>query len=318
MSIAFLLLTNNEHLHVNSISKFLKKGNIYVHPKNPQLVKSFLKNHIIDNLVKTSWGRLSIVDAEYNLLKEAFKNTSNKWFILLSESCYPLISYDKLQKNLNNINKSIIHLIGYFEINNINFFKASQFWILKRDDVDIILKYYNKYNNLHIKYENNIIKHGCVPDESFFITLLMNEIKDYNFLNINSTYKRWIYLTMNSHPFVFNKLTNVDKQIIKQEKSFFIRKVTPSFNLKTYKNKDKLIIYYIDKINNNFHINENTDYIIFYSDFAYKYIPKNIIENSIYLINIYYKGANISVQLFKLLYQNVLSQWKNIEYIKYI
>ena len=331
MSIAFLLLTNNDHLNINNISKIIKKGNIYVHPKNPQLVKSFLKDHIIHNLVETEWGKLSIVNAEYNLLKEAFKNTTNKWFILLSESCYPLLSYNTLLKNLNSKDKSFINLIGYFQINNINFFKASQFWILKREDVDIILKYYTKYNDLHIKYENGIIKHGSVTDETFFITLLMNEIKDYNFINTNSTYKRWIYLTMNLHPFVFNKLTKVDKQIIKQNNSFFIRKVTPYFNTKIYKNKENLIIYYIDKINNNFNIKgnkinllknivdkENTDYIIFYSDFAYKYISQDIIKNSIYLINIHYKGADISVMLFKLLYQDILSQWKNIQYIKYL
>ena len=248
MSIAFLLLTNNDHLNINNISKIIKKGNIYVHPKNPQLVKSFLKDHIIHNLVETEWGKLSIVNAEYNLLKEAFKNTTNKWFILLSESCYPLLSYNTLLKNLNSKDKSFINLIGYFQINNINFFKASQFWILKREDVDIILKYYTKYNDLHIKYENGIIKHGSVTDETFFITLLMNEIKDYNFINKNSTYKRWIYLTMNLHPFVFNKLTKVDKQIIKQNNSFFIRKVTPYFNTKIYKNKENLIIYYIQTI----------------------------------------------------------------------
>jgi hypothetical protein len=318
MSIAFLLLTNNEHLHITTLSDFFKKGNIYIHPKNPNEVKSFLKGYIINDLVETEWGKLSIVKAEYNLLKEAFKNTLNKWFVLLSESCYPLISYNKLLKNLNTKNKSHFSLTSYFQIDNMNFFKASQFWILKRDDVEIILKHYYKYIDLYSKYKNIV-----VPDETFFITLLMNEINDYDFINIKSTFTRWIYLTMNSHPFIFNKLTKIDKKIIKENGSYFIRKVTNNFSLNTYKNKDNLIIYYIDKINNknikdiNKNI-ENTDYIIFYSEYAHQYIPKNIIEKSIYLINIYYKNVDISVKLFKLLYQDVLSQWNNIKYIKYV
>jgi hypothetical protein len=38
----------------------------------------------------------------------------------------------------------------------------------------------------------------------------------------------------------------------------------------------------------------------------------------IYLINIYYKNVDILLKLFKLLYQDVLSQWKTIKYIKYV
>jgi hypothetical protein len=321
MSIAFLLLTNKEHIHVNNISKFLKKGNIYVHPKYQNEITSYLKEHIITNLVKTSWGNLSIVNAEYNLLKESYKNIKNKWFILLSESCYPIISYNKLLKHLNKMDKSYFHLTSYFPIENINFFKSNQFWILKRDDVEVILKNYKKYYGLHLKYNNQILKYGA-PDETFFITLLMNEIKDYDFNNEKSTFTRWIYLTSNKHPFIFNKLTLLDKKIIKENKSFFIRKVSPYFTIKTYKNKDNLIIYYFDKLNNN-NIKEiesklDSDYIIFYSDYIFDFIPNNIIKNAIYLINIYYKISDISIQLFKILYQDLLSQWKNIKYIKYV
>jgi hypothetical protein len=321
MSIAFLLLTRNDHLHINKISSFLKNGNIYVHPKYPNQVKSFLKNYIINDLVETKWGKLSIVNAEYNLLKTAFNNTNNKWFILMSESCYPLISYNKLLKEINVKNKSHIFLTTYFTLDNMNFFKASQFWILKRDDVEIILKYYNKYYNLFLKY-NSKIRVG-VPDETFFITLLMNEIKDYDFINIKLTFTRWLYVTHTLHPFVFNKLTKMDKKYIKNDNSYFIRKTGISFDLNTYKNKNNLIIYYIDNLSNkniknmeNIINNNDTDYIIFYSDYAK--IPRHIIERSIYMINIYYKNEDISIKLFKILYQEVLSQWKNIKYIKYL
>jgi hypothetical protein len=175
-----------------------------------------------------------------------------------------------------------------------------------------------------MKYSIQIIRNGCATDESFFITLLMNEIKDYDFINRKNTFTRWIYLTSNRHPFIFNKITKIDKKIMNNDKSFFIRKVSPYFNINTYKNKDNLIIYYYDKINNKNikeienNINSNIDYIIFCSDYAYDYIPKNIIENSIYIINIHYKSTDISILLFKLLYQELLSQWKNIKYKKYI
>ena len=68
MSIAFLLLTKNDYLHVHNLSNFLKNGNVYVHPKYPNKVNSYLKFLILSDLVETSWGNLNIVDAEYNFL----------------------------------------------------------------------------------------------------------------------------------------------------------------------------------------------------------------------------------------------------------
>jgi hypothetical protein len=70
MSTAFLLLTYSEHIQVENIKDFLMNGNIYVHPKYPNEIKSYLKDYIIDDLVKTDWGNINLVQAEINLLKK--------------------------------------------------------------------------------------------------------------------------------------------------------------------------------------------------------------------------------------------------------
>ena len=142
MSIAFLLLTYGDHIQFKNIKQFLNKGNIYVHPKYPNQIKSYLKDYIINNLVETQWGDISIVEAEINLLKKSFENTNNEWFILMSDTCYPLINYNNLLTSLNNINLSIFFLVGFFIVKDVNIYKSSQFWILKRTDVEIILKHY--------------------------------------------------------------------------------------------------------------------------------------------------------------------------------
>ncbi len=326
-SIAFLLLTYGDHVKADYIQKYLSNGNIYVHPKNKSDVKSFLKNHIIDNNVKTEWGKCSIVKAELELLKESYKNTNNKWFILMSDKCLPIVDYNTLYKKLNEINKSNFHLTGYFNIpslQNFSFYKSSQFWILERNDVSIILNKYSKYLKIIKDFEKEIYHHSAC-DEAFFLTLLINENPNYDFYNIRSTYSRWIYLTKNSHPFIFNKITSFDIKDLIDNKSFFIRKITNNFTLNNIKPKNNLIIIFIDKKINNSKINnkinniqkyiikQNADTIILYTDYVKDYLPKYLIDNCILYNNIYYKCHKETIIILKFLYQKYFEQWKHIE-----
>ena len=149
MKIAYLILSYGDHFSPIELKKNIGKHNIYIHPKYPQEVKSFLKNHIIPELCETKWGDISLVRAELLLLKEAIKNDENEFFILLSNSCYPLVSGDKIYSDLKkNNNKSMFFYVDKFKIDNYHLYKTSQFWIINKEDAKVIIKYQNKYLTL--------------------------------------------------------------------------------------------------------------------------------------------------------------------------
>ena len=87
------------------------KYNIYTHAKNPDKVSSFLKSTLLpsDYNVNTAWGH--VVGAYLSLLKYAMSNDENNThFILISESCIPLLIFDKLYQFLDSehINTSYV------------------------------------------------------------------------------------------------------------------------------------------------------------------------------------------------------------------
>lgn len=145
MKLAYLILSYGDHFSPIELKKYIGYHNVYIHPKYPQEVKSFLKNHIIPELQETKWGDISLVIAEILLLKEAIKNVENDYFILLSNSCYPIVSGDKIYDELKNNNKSMFFFVDKFKVNNVMLHKTSQFWILNRNDANVVIKYYNKY-----------------------------------------------------------------------------------------------------------------------------------------------------------------------------
>jgi hypothetical protein len=329
-NIAFLLLTYDDHNKAEEIKKFIENGNIYVHSKNPSLVTSYLKDYIIEENVKTEWGELSIVEAELALLKEAYKNTKNKWFVLLSGSCYPLKNFLFFKNDINQINLSFFNMTSVFLISNKNYYKSSQFWILKRDDVETILHHMQKYINL-FKNNKDVRKYGAY-DELFFLTLLINEkgLGNFKYNDCQSTYSKWINLTSNPHPFVLNRLTPNDKEILNKNNSLFFRKVSQTFTCEFKKLNNKLIILFIDKsslnnkdmeIINNIYINYDNnicDVILFFSTYAEKVIPKELLKISVCYINIIYSLFNMSYAIFNLKNPDYFNQWSNIEIIKFI
>ena len=332
-NIAFLLLTYGDHIKANEIKDIITRGNIYVHPKNPNEIKSYLKKYIIPDLIETEWGELSIVEAELLLLENSYKNINNEWFLLMSSTCYPLKKFIDLKMCLNKGNKSIFNLTEYFIVDNINFFKSSQFWVLSRSDVEIILKYKNKYLNIFKKINKKSIREHGAYDEIFFLTVLMNEYNLlFDYYDRISTYSKWINLTFNLHPFTINKITPVDKDIIQTNNSFFIRKISQNFKKEVYKLNKNLTIAYFDKkelnindikILNNLHNKYNNgsiDLIIFYSKYAddNKIIPDELLKISICYILIIHSIFMETFILFKIKNEKYLNQWSNIEIIKFI
>ena len=290
MSFAFLYLVYDKV--IPNMKEYIKNNNLYIHPKNK--IDDKYKKYVIKNIVQTEWCNYSIVQATLNLLSEAFKNKDNEWFFLLSQDSYPIYDYKEFINNFNQLhhNQSIFNYKDKIDFQDKTYYKTSQWWILKRDDVQIIL------NN---KYELDL-KNVC-PDEYYFLTILKWNNTNYKYTDAQIMYDVWLNNTIQKSPLMFNHILKHDLQKINKNKSLFIRKVTPTFNLNIYKPKKKLYVIYIGtETTQNIPVNDEFDIIILA---AIKNIDPKIIERSIYIYNI----------IYKFLYETILSLCQE-EYLK--
>lgn len=169
--IAFLFLTYDNILHIKQIEKITKNQNIYINPKFLNKINPEYKKYIIPNLItETKWGKISIVYATLELIKEAYKNKLNKWFILLSQDVYPLVSLENIQKKLKNQEKSMFD----YNVDNGIYYKTSQWWILNREDIKIILNNYEEFNLIHKEDFKDSLNSTfeAAMDEIYFLSLL--------------------------------------------------------------------------------------------------------------------------------------------------
>ena len=293
---AFLFLTyedlNRPEIWKNFFSKNAEH-NIYIHPKFKKRVRSNFKKYIIHPHKETSWGDISIVKATLLLLQESFQNIQNKFFILCSDSCIPLYSFSKFKRYIASFNNlSVFNLKEKIRILNrdINYLcKTSQFWILNRDDAEIILRYQNKYINLFNSdlFLKKYIRGKMAADEAFFLTLLINEINQYKYNNCQSTYTKWFDRYMGvKHPINYCSFMKQDMVDFKSAQSFFVRKIDRHFNLNGSKYKI-LFIVYIGK---------------YTSDKLIKIILESVKNNNIGLIVFTYGEYQIPTELIKYCY----------------
>ena len=235
--IAFLFLTRNNHnssicwdLFFKNVDK--KLYSIYCHPKTVP-TQHFLKDNIVKNNIPTKWADISLVRATLVLLYNAFKDKDNCFFILLSDSCIPIINFKILYNNILKLNKSQIHYkYLYNKLNRYNllnpnikkkirfsdFYCQHQWMILNKDLVSFFLK-----NDL--TYLFNKVP---VADEHYFISLLIMFSKENDILNKKITYCNWTN-TQSMHPKTYS-IINTELIINLQKQGFyFIRKVCKSF-----------------------------------------------------------------------------------------
>ena len=295
--IAFLYLTiDNPNKTIDYLIK--NKNNIYIHSKN-EINKKYQK-YIINKIIDTEWGTYSIVEATINLLKTALKNNDNDYFVLCSGDSYLLRKTFKYHG---------LSCFEFFKKQN-NYYKTSQWCILNKKDAIIIVKTVNKY-----KYLQNIKFEGAI-DEYYFLTVLMNESKNYKYNNHNYMYKRWFHFAIVKHPVIFNKLTNYDVKDIKKIKPLFIRKVLHTFTIKEYKNKKELYVLLIGTESNNldYFINNDIDLIIF-SCVDIKDIDPRLVDKCICIFPIIYKFYYVCILDLCTTYIEYLKQWETIYFI---
>jgi hypothetical protein len=218
--ICLLFLTYSNIIHINEFTNLFDNCNVYIHPKYPDKVNESLKKYIISNLVETKWNDKSIITATIELLKAAYNNEKNNWFILCSEDIFPLVDYSELNSYLDSQKYSI------FDVLNPSINKTSQFWALTRNDVQKILFSQNKWEPLIASLPSK----KAAIDELFFLNLLKENDASYKFTNAKFCYVKWIENMVSKHPTKFNCLLDEDKMAIESNHSCFIRKTYPTFN----------------------------------------------------------------------------------------
>jgi len=215
--IAFMFLTVDNLRQPELIYDFLNDGKdrctIYAHSKYEQsITQQFLLDAQISDKAETKWGGLGLVKATNLMLKEALKDPTNKYFILLSESCIPLYSFNKIydriyteekswiQRVLANstvISKKFINLIkpAKIGIKSIkDFYLCSQWMILSRKHAEMAVKK---------DYTDTVFKDVNIPDECYYINVIKYYDKEFqdNIIKIPSMYRRMLH----KHPMEYEE-----------------------------------------------------------------------------------------------------------------
>lgn len=232
--IAFCFLTYGQPKHPEIWKKFFNnnsdKYSLYLHPKYLSKVSDpFFKKRIIKNRIPTQWGDVSLVKATLNLFSEAYKDTRNKKFVLLSDSCLPLYNFEYIYQKLigNSNNLTYIHHLGweteamkydrYQKLENKeqirlkHFRKQSQWMILDRNDYNFLIK-----NGNLDDYQKMF-----APDEQYFINLFDQYHRKYK--NQVTTYVNWDNQSQSPKEYAILDIETITRA--RQRGAFFIRKI---------------------------------------------------------------------------------------------
>jgi hypothetical protein len=231
--IAFLFLVRKNHhspkvweYYFNNIDK--QRYSIYCHSK---LIpdQEFLKQSLIPNRIPTTWADISLVRATLLLLQNALRDIHNTFFILVSESCIPVQSFNSLYSFLIKTNKSLIsyqncpltklnryqtlHLRMKGSIPFHHFKNQHQWMCLTREVVKKLITI----------DDTSLYKYMRPADEHYFINTILLYQGNKNIKNYKITFCKWGNSLF--HP---QKYIIINKQLLQQLKNqgfFFLRKV---------------------------------------------------------------------------------------------
>lgn len=237
--IAFCFLTI-DNINKSDVWEEFFKGNedkysVYMHPKNPENISDEYKKYIINDLVETKWGDVSLVRATLNLFKAAFQDPKNKMFVLVSDSCIPIYNFNYIYNELMiNRNKSNIISIKsstpqeyQYRHNALqtsdpnflpldNFKKCSQWCAINRNSIEKIINV--DYTDLYSSMP--------APDEHYFINICDKFNIPYQ--NMTITFDNWKDPSISKYRIFPKTYLDVNKGDInkaREEGTLFFRKV---------------------------------------------------------------------------------------------
>ncbi|XP_039034356.1 glycosyltransferase BC10-like [Hibiscus syriacus] len=178
---------------------------VYVHASKEKPVhmsRYFFNREIRSSAVQ--WGAFNMVDAERRLLAYALKDTDNKHFVLLSDSCVPLHNFDYVYNYLMHANMSFIdsyvdpgpHGNGRYsarmlpEVEEKDFRKGSQWFTMKRQHALIVMADSLYYSRFRDYCKPGLDGKNCIADEHYFPTLF-NLIDPGGIANWSVTHVDW-------------------------------------------------------------------------------------------------------------------------------
>ncbi|RID50859.1 hypothetical protein BRARA_H01561 [Brassica rapa] len=208
--IAFLFLTHGTLPFEELWDEFFKghegKFSIYIYTFKERPVH--ISPHFYDREIhsdEVTWVRTSMVDAEKRLLVNALEDPENQHFVLLSESCIPLHTFDYTYRYLLYSNVSFIesfvdpgprgtgrhmeHMLP--EITKEDFRKGAQWFTMKRQHAVIVMAdslYYSKFS----KYCGPGLEanKNCTADEHYLPTFF-SKVDPMGISNWSVTYVDW-------------------------------------------------------------------------------------------------------------------------------
>jgi hypothetical protein len=177
--IAFCFLIYDSINHEELWKRFFdqstnSKYNIYIHYKE-NLPLTYFEDKKLDHCIETAWGHKSLVQASNLLFKKAFEDSANYKFVLLSNSCIPLKSFDHVydfltKDNMGYVNESVYNdNYKKFELYKKNpdvFAKSSQWVILNRKMVEKTAFVSDEFIN------ENLNTTDVAPDEIYYYTMI--------------------------------------------------------------------------------------------------------------------------------------------------
>ena len=202
--IAFCFLLYDTVKHAKLWENFFTQDDdsthsIYSHVKQvTDKTPSWIEDNKI-RTIKTEWCNENLVNAWINMLKAAYKDKNNKYFVLLSGDCIPLFEYWTTYKKITSSSKSRMNLdynTGSYEETGLVY--ADQWVVLNRKCAKLLidLRETDK-GKAYKKYMKSVIDVYC-PDEIYPINWFIHnfgkpssqEFKK-NIRKIVTTYTKW-------------------------------------------------------------------------------------------------------------------------------
>lgn len=206
---------------------------ICIHAKDKSNIDPFFLPHCIDT-IPTRYRHISITKVKTLLLEKMFENTDVSCVILLSGSCFPVVSYSKLEQSLEN---NPISRIGDFTFNRNNHIHErstqlkdpiiDKYHFKKQQETCIIMRSeYNKFKK-HISYIIDQFKDVNSPEEHLFINMFEYYNIPYNNNVVCMPHKQMIMTQAKNIDILNEEYIN----IAKKRNAFFIRKITNNTNI---------------------------------------------------------------------------------------
>ena len=177
----------------------VKSYSIYSHlksisEKTPEWIK---KNKI--RTIKTEWCEENLVHSWVNMLKKAYKDENNKYFVLLSGDCIPLYDYWRVHKKITSSSKSRINIdYGASVYYETGLLYADQWVVLNRKCAKLLIDLRDtEAGKEYMRYLKSAINVYC-PDEVYPVNWFVkkfgkpsSERFKKEIRNVVTTYTQW-------------------------------------------------------------------------------------------------------------------------------